>query len=618
MRTSKKFRLSIVAFCCAAVQAMAVTYYASPDGMGSGESADDPCSLSEGVKKIEKQASTLVLAAGRYFLGGEPVALTGIASTTEQTVIKGETGIPADVVLDAQGASEVMRMNYSVLIDGVTMLNGSNNPYTGNNSSQASKHPAAGVRISYTGNSYGPSIVSNCVIACCTNNYSDQYNLSRYTAAVAVYGNGLLVDSVVSNNVALRYYGGGVVLRDGAQVRRCTIAGNKADNGGAGVFCDTNATAIVADSVISNNVVTHTRGSGGGLDCRLAGASLMLTNCTFVGNTATVGAGLAASGDVEVKCMDCKFVGNTASGQGGGVRLAETAVVSLYGCEFDGNRQTEEKYSPNANVTASADYAGGGGVFVQTQSGDGFVSISNCVFRNNSTGSRGGGFGHTWMESVYGEIVNCRFLGNSSRRQGGGAVLREETVRTDRPFVIRNCLFAFNRTTGTGNIDSSGAGLHFVSKGNPVLDFCTIVSNDSGRAASSGGIHHRYGGTVKNSIVAFNTRAGEAESGTGWCLVDPNNTSVLVPSAYVNCCAWPAAEGAFLAANGCVNADPKFRDASSGDFALRATSPCRDTGVNEPWMSTLSDLVGNRRIAGSMPDMGCYEFVPRAFAISFR
>ena len=222
------------------------------------------------------------------------------------------------------------------------------------------------------------------------------------------------------------------------------------------------------------------------------------------------------------------------------------------------------------------------------------------------------------MESVYGEIVNCRFLGNSSRRQGGGAVLREETVRTDRPFVIRNCLFAFNRTTGTGNIDSSGAGLHFVSKGNPVLDFCTIVSNDSGRAASSGGIHHRYGGTVKNSIVAFNTRAGEAESGTGWCFVDPNNTSVLVPSAYVNCCAWPAAEGAFLAANGCVNADPKFRDASSGDFALRATSPCRDTGVNEPWMSTLSDLVGNRRIAGSMPDMGCYEFVPRAFAISFR
>ena len=601
----------------------ATTYYASPDGAGTGTSPSNPCSITDGFSKIKNAAHTLVLARGRYRLPSA-LSLPAVKSTTEQTVVMGETGNPADVILDAQLYNEVMRLDFSCLITGVTMMNGSSSPIP--NSSYFMR-PASGVRISYGDNTYGPSIVSNCVITCCTNTFNKYHTYPNdggeysgkqaYGGAVYVGHNGVLVDSVVSNNMSC-LYSGGVLVSSNSTVRGCTIAGNTAVNGGAGMFCDYNAgNALVEDCIFSNNTITATRGSGGGLDCRADGASLTLTNCTFVGNTATLGAGLDAVGDVVVSCVKCNFVDNSAGGHGAGVRLATTAVVRLDGCTFDGNRQTAERYSPKDGTDPSADYAGGGGVFVQTQSDGGFVSISNCVFRNNSAQSRGGGFGHTWLSSVYGEIVNCVFTNNSSYRQGGGMVLRENTARADRPFVIRNSLFAFNRTTGAGSVDSSGGGVHFVSYGNPILDSCTIVSNNCGRSDLSGGLHHRWGGTVKNCIIAFNTKAGKTETGTAWCLVDPNNTSALVPSAYVNSCAWPAAEGAFLAANGCVNADPKFRDAAHGDFSLKASSPCRDAGVYEDWMATARDVMGMPRIFGPAVDMGCYEHIPRGMLIGF-
>ena len=186
-------------------------------------------------------------------------------------------------------------------------------------------------------------------------------------------------------------------------------------------------------------------------------------------------------------------------------------------------------------------------------------------------------------------------------------------------FVIRNCRFAFNNATGTdtdSNLSSAGGGIYLVSHANPILDSCTIVANNSNNKNTSsgvklggGGLYHRRTGIVTNCVIALNTLEGSSDTGTGWCLNS---------SAYVNSCAWPAADGVFLAANGCVNADPKFNDAANGDFTLRVSSPCRDAGVNEGWMAAASDLGGNARIVGNAVDMGCFEFVPHGFIIFFR
>ena len=196
----------------------ATVYYALPDGTGTGNSTADPCSIVNGFENLNGNAHTLVLAKGRYLLLG-PLSLSAVQSSTMQTVVMGETGNPADVILDAQGASEVMRINYSCLITGLTMLNGSNQSF---NNMTKYKNSAGGVRISYDGNTYGPSVVSNCVITCCTNTFTYAHKFdggsgplsgkTAYGSTVYVMDNGLLVDSVVTNNCALDYYCGAVEI----------------------------------------------------------------------------------------------------------------------------------------------------------------------------------------------------------------------------------------------------------------------------------------------------------------------------------------------------------------------------------------------------------------------
>ena len=244
------------------------------------------------------------------------------------------------------------------------------------------------------------------------------------------------------------------------------------------------------------------------------------------------------------------------------------------------------------------------------------------LFRSsNNTAWRGGGIGNTWNGIAFGEIVNCVFTNNVSARQGGGIVIREnESHRHERPFVVRNSLFAFNRTTQEVGGDANGGGVHFVSYNDVVLDSCTVVSNNSGHTMS-GGVHHRWGGTITNCVIAFNTVKGAPEPVT--TDADSDTQAWTMPaSCYQNCCIWPSGaslQNKFTAANGCVNADPLFADAANGDFTLRPNSPGRNAGVLEDWMADATDLVGSPRVSGKGVDMGCYElFTPSGLNIIVR
>ena len=115
--------VTVVAALFAPFALFSATYYASPDGTGTG-TADSPCSISAGISKIQYNAHTLILKRGRYYLSGA-IAFNG-TSSDDPTRVLGETGDPADVILDAQRASEVMRINRNVLVAGITMMNGSN------------------------------------------------------------------------------------------------------------------------------------------------------------------------------------------------------------------------------------------------------------------------------------------------------------------------------------------------------------------------------------------------------------------------------------------------------------------------------------------------------------
>lgn len=122
------------------VAVSAATYYASPDGTGVGTDAD-PCSLSAGIEKVKARTHTLILKSGRYLLSGA-IAVTGAKTAGNRVTIIGETGDPADVILDARGNHEVMRLANNVFVSGLTMMNGCNQ-------TSALATRAAGVRIGY-------------------------------------------------------------------------------------------------------------------------------------------------------------------------------------------------------------------------------------------------------------------------------------------------------------------------------------------------------------------------------------------------------------------------------------------------------------------------------------
>ena len=108
----------------------------------------------------------------------------------------------------------------------------------------------------------------------------------------------------------------------------------------------------------------------------------------------------------------------------------------------------------------------------------------------------------------------------------------------------------------------------------------------------SGGVHHRYSGTITNCVIAFNTVKGSPE---------PATTSAwsMDASCYQNCCIYPGVPEKFLVANGCVNADPLFADPANGDFRIQEGSACVD--AHDGTVSPDIDLYGQPRVT-LLPD----------------
>ena len=693
---------------------LATTYYVKPDGSDSatGKSWETAFKTpTKGFAKIHNNGvkDTLIIAPGHYLLS-DACACNGQTTGDE---VRGETGNPEDVILDGQGAREVMRLAGDVLVHGLTITNGSNSGRT---------QYASGVRIGSSSSAGSTvSVVSNCVIAGCYNAYTNGHD--KAGGAACVFSDGLLVGCTVRGNEAAWRGAGVTLLGAAAEARRCVIEQNISTNDGAAGVWGRSGTdpsqggmgGRLVDCVVQTNTgnfsagVTYVRYAEG---CTIRGnviledqhsasagtfggaSGYMVTNCTFEGNR-NPGGWAAVTASHTGTFVDTRFIGNVSGGKtyknldygaGGLLVNGNNRTVTLDRCVFAGNEVAESTFTGGAiqvlqgtaavsdcvisNNTAwrgggiavntngtlrmrgtllrdnratvggglvveeggnafldgctfevnaatnnmDNNNVGGGGIFLYRQGGDGFCSVSNCVFAGNTSRLRAGGMGNSFGAYAFGEVVNCVFTNNASVRQGGGLIIREgANYRHTRPFVVRNSLFALNKTT-SGTRDSNGAGIHFVSYNDVVLDSCTIVSNDSGYTMN-GGVHHRWSGTITNCVIAFNTVKGQPEPVT----TDSSGAWSMDASCYRNCCIYPGVPDTFLAANGCVNADPLFVDAANGDFTLQPGSPCRNAGVLEDWMTDATDLAGSKRVSGRGVDMGCYErFVPAGLYISFR
>lgn len=616
------------------------------------------------INMSDNRGSTLIIDSGTYALS-EAIGCNGGASESKRSFVRSRTGNPEDVVLYSDGTFECLRLGNYITVSGITVSNGVNKVKGcasggirfGNYNDETYRIIVSNCVVTCCKNQYKEADGNGAAVALYGHNLLID-SVIRNNTATSSHGAGVLIVNNrdykgipriercrIEGNTA-NSNGGGIYITnsdtntkhqsDGnaVEVVDCEIIGNSAANGAGVYFATTNMTANFTGCTISDN--TTPTGNSGGIRLE-SGANMVMRDCRVEGNEAGNGAGADVIGkntnsvapETTLTCSNTVFHRNSARGTGGGIRIIYNHALAIFkdsafventsynrgggvvidyqgkgffdGCRFDANRTTSEAMSDNN---------GGGGIFLGNQTSDkkAYCAVSNCVFASNISGLRAGGMGHTWQTNAFcAAVVNCIFTNNQSRIQGGGLCIREAKANPN-PAIIRNCLFAFNETTADENLDSNGGGVLLVTTSNLVMENCTIVSNNirntKHSASKSGGIHHRWGGTLKNCIVAFNTKCGQPEDTAYW-----NNDTALTAANYINCCGWPAV-AKFTKENGCITADPKFVDPAHGDFSLQASSPCCNAGANADWMAEAKDLLGANRIVGGYVDIGCFEYSP--------
>ena len=241
----------------------------------------------------------------------------------------------------------------------------------------------------------------------------------------------------------------------------------------------------------------------------------------------------------------------------------------------------------------------GGGVHI---SGDGGTFNKGRIVKCRGTTNQAGG--GAFMTGSYGKIANSEiienetFIYNSGSGYNAGVDHSGGGVDVEGYCILENCLVRNNRACSGGGV---------VVAENGVVRNCTVVSNwtetTTGNREGGGGIIVRGNGNVVNSIFW-----GNFDLANG----DPASLAHNVSGSagrLVNCCA-PVAAGA-----NCVTNNPRFKNAATGDYRIRGSSPCRGKGLYQAWMADATDFFGNPRARGSHVDIGYFQSPPASTAI---
>jgi hypothetical protein len=305
------------------------------------------------------------------------------------------------------------------------------------------------------------------------------------------------------------------------------------------------------------------------VDAVATGGMVWVTNGVYASGGAPIGSPAISNRvciitDITVQSVNgaaVTFIKGAADPTTGGLGTNATRCVYMTAGVLAGFTLT------NGYTRTDADWntqQGGGGALVKSGS-----IISNCVVTGCTASHFGGG-----IDLSGGNAWNCTLVGNTSY-DGGGLMLENGRAY--------NCLIRGNRATHNGG----GA----FSWQNGLLANCTVVSNTA--ANSGGGTYFNLSGTNLNTIVYFNTTNGVA-----------HNYTTNAGGVFLSSCTTPAASG-----TGNISGNPLFVNLAAGDYRLQTGSPCINTGTNQSWMSTATDLAGLPRVLDTYADMGAYEYV---------
>lgn len=224
-------------------------------------------------------------------------------------------------------------------------------------------------------------------------------------------------------------------------------------------------------------------------------------------------------------------------------------------------------------------------------------TLSNCVVRGCSSASKWSGGAALLLQSDAALVTHCVITNNLSERQSDSSDYSGGIVYIRYAGTVRDSLVAYNTVQKDKMACTVG-----LETGGRVLN-CTIVGNDVAAANGVGGINVKTAGEVVNCLVTGNTTTGTGDGANAWG---------GLAGAFVACAtdtAAPINDTCIAPAHGVG-----FVNAAEGDWRLSAASPCRDAGSSYHGRSA-GDLDGHPRKSGAAIDIGCYEFDAAAFSV---
>ena len=316
----------------------------------------------------------------------------------------------------------------------------------------------------------------------------------------------------------------------------------------------------------------------------------LITNCYFKNNTASYiedepdseyGGAILVKPHSAPVIKGCTFQENNAGKSGGAICLLGTEDISP-------KKEAGSAIVENCNFLVN--YANLGGAIaapkVNGRLDNQKVEIKRSVFQNNESGSVGGAIGF-YGDSII--VTNSIFNKNKalSTSSSGGAVY----LKNYKGFsTFKNSTFYSNESHRYGSI------------------YCEVINNGEEIDLKS---------TVSNCILYSSKckSTNKAEQETNLESLGSNNPwgSVTVENCnieYLSSKTWITPESHSAYHN--IDIDPQFVDAENGDFRLKSTSPCIDSGKNisgiySDFRGSLRPIDGNNDNIAKF-DMGAYEY----------
>jgi hypothetical protein len=245
---------------------------------------------------------------------------------------------------------------------------------------------------------------------------------------------------------------------------------------------------------------------------------------------------------------------------------ADTTFIDLDGHNFI-DIQNGESDSKIEGLTISN--SGSGAIRIWDSS----VEIKNCIFENNFDGVDGGSAIYIEGTNQPVTVSNTLFKGNSTNFQGGAIFLRFDGSE----LLVANCIFDNNNANNDGGAISQDNNTN-------LLIVNSLFLNNQCQTSSAGGINTwapQFGGNtdIINSIFINNTNNGGVD-----------NADINTDDVYADHCILQSANSpAFTTGDNFVFNPDSILMADTSDYSLDEYSPAIGLGLDEFYSNIVDD-----------------------------